>query len=90
MGKTLGPRDDSNTTDARDDVFMVDEIAYDRKLDPCTGHEVDPDSDPKMISTAAGVIWDDQHATFVKRGGKWVPTNELLLGRFVMPAIFTP
>jgi hypothetical protein len=62
-----------------DDVYMIDDIALERKTDPETGEVYDYTRDPGLMTIAAGVVWNGHGSTMIRICGRGVDPNELLL-----------
>jgi hypothetical protein len=67
---------------ASEDVFMIDEVGFELGRNSETGEQTDPSTDPELIYMAAGIIWNEQCSTLIKRGSKGGDSNELLLSHF--------
>jgi ribonuclease HI len=52
------------------DVFMVDDVMFQSKIDSDTGEPVDARTDPEFITVVAGCIHNNQYATLIKVGRK--------------------
>jgi hypothetical protein len=67
---------------ASDDAFMIYNIGYEVGKNPDTGEPTDPSTDPELIYMAAGVIWNEQCMTLIRKGSKGGDANGLLLDQF--------
>jgi hypothetical protein len=65
-----------------EDVFMTDEVMFERKIDPETGERIDFRSDPELVKVAAGVVWNAHGSTMFRRCAKDTDQNELMLSLF--------